>query len=414
MRARLDLAAALALATTLASPAALAQGNVEQAKALFDGGAAMYDKAHYVEAIRAFEAAYRIAPRPGILFSIAQAHKKQFYFDKQPEHLAAALKSYREYVAKTPSGGRRAEAIESIAELEPYAARYDLSKLPETASAAKAETTILVQASAPGVVVTVDGKKSADDTLHWPVAPGKHKVRATAPGYAPVEQDVVLREGEYQPVVLAMHELPARLSLDVASGAQVSIDGRFAATTPLLRPLDVEPGTHLVTVTKNGAKAYSEEIEFHHDEARTLNVRLERTGQRYGAYVLFGAGVAGVVVGAVFSGLALHEQSLAEAIITKRNQGTIGPPEAQEYQSDLDGRDSDKRVAGVAFGVGAAAAAAGLLLYAFDQPVVERASRVEEKRAPSTSPLKPAREIDLSFVPSVAPGFAGGVVLGRF
>ncbi len=405
----------LFVAATTASLAASGQGSVDQAKALFDGGAAMYDKAHYDEAIQAFEAAYKIAPRSGILFSIAQAHKKQFFFDKNPEHLREALRAYREYVEKTPNGARRAEAVASVAELEPYTARFDMSKVASPAAGSRAATTILVQANASGLEVMIDGKKSPDDAMHWAVSPGKHTVKVSAPGFAAQEQEVTVADGEYRPVLFQMKELPAFLSIETESGAQVSIDGRLAGNTPLLRPLDIEPGTHLVTVAKNGFKGYSEEIEFHHGEKRSLGVPLSRTGQRYASYVLFATGAAAAIAGGVFTGIAIHEQVAAQHILDQRNTATISGPQLLEYQNDVDARESWKKIAGAAFGGAAVAGAVGLVLYTFDQPVIGPAAQHRDDKKTTPLPtLRPNHDMEMSFVPTVSPGFAGGALLGRF
>jgi hypothetical protein len=415
MKRSLFVAATLAVSLAVGA-SAHAQGNVDRAKALFDGGAAMYDKAHYEEAIQAFEAAYQIAPRTGILFSIAQAHKKQFFFDKNPEHLREALRAYREYAEKTPNGGRRAEAVASIAELEPYTARFDMSKIATPAAASRATTTILVQANVQSLEVVIDGKKSPEDTMHWAVAPGKHKVSVSAPGFAPQEQEVTVSEGEYRPVLFTLKELPALLSIDTEPGAQVSIDGRLTGQTPLLRPLDIEPGTHLVTVAKNGYRGYSEETEFHHGETRALTVPLKRTGQRYGAYVLFGAGAAAAIAGGVFAGVALHDQVQAQHILDLLGQGTISAKQQTEYQNYVNAREDWKKVAGVTFGGAAIAGATGLVLYAFDQPVIGQAAQHrDDKKTPGPLPiLRPGHDLDISFAPSIGPGFQGGALLGRF
>jgi hypothetical protein len=404
---------AVGFALLLAASSAAAQGNLEQAKALFDGGAAMYDKAHYDEAILAFEAAYRIAPRPGILFSIAQAHKKQFFFDKNPEHLREALRGYREYVEKTPNGGRRGEAVASIAELEPYTARFDMSKVAAPAEAPKV-TTILVQTGAASAEVSVDGKAAADDTLHFRVSPGKHKVRVAAPGFAAEEQEIAVAEGEYRPLLFNLKELPARLSITTESGAQVSIDGRIAGNTPLLRPLDVEPGNHLVTVAKNGFKPYSEEIEFHHGESRTLAAPLPRTGQRVASYVLIGAGAAGLIAGGVVAALAFHDQTQAQDIADKQKKQTLSATELGQYNDLVGRRDDFKKVSAVVLGGAVVAGATGFVLYAFDQPTVGQSLQHRDEKKPALPTIKPGRDMEMSFVPALAPGLAGGTVVGRF
>jgi hypothetical protein len=402
---------ALGAAVLAASSVAVAQSG-DQARLLFEGGAAMYDKAHYVEAAQAFEAAYRLSPRPGVLFSIAQAHKKQFFFAKSPADLAAALKAYREYVEKNPTGSRRGEAVASIAELEPFASRIDMSQV--AAAPAKVETRILVQSSAPGVVATVDGAASGDDTLHWTVKPGKHLVKASAPGYLPQEREVNVRDGDYESVLFDLKELPAHLTVAAPGGATVAIDGRPAGTTPLLRPLDIEQGTHLVTVTRNGYKAYSEEIEFAHGEDKHLAVELHGTAQRVVAYVTLGAGAAAAIAGGVFFALALKSQSSAQTLDSQRTAGTLSPQGLADYNDDLTQRDDEKRIAAIGFGAAVALGAGGLLLYAFDQPTVGEPAKSDDRS--KKKPLVPnaPRELEMSFAPSVAPGYGGGAFTLRF
>ena len=42
-------------------------------------------------AIKAFDEAYRLAPRPGVTFSLAQAHRRQYGLDRKPDDLRGAL-----------------------------------------------------------------------------------------------------------------------------------------------------------------------------------------------------------------------------------------------------------------------------------------------------------------------------------
>src|SRR5438045_1261990 len=97
---------------------ASAQADQSKSRALFNVGAAAYGAGRYLDAIQAFEEAYRVEPRPGILFSMAQAHKKQFAVDQKPDHVRAAVKAYREYLAKVTDGGHRADAAEALAQLD--------------------------------------------------------------------------------------------------------------------------------------------------------------------------------------------------------------------------------------------------------------------------------------------------------
>src|SRR4051812_9930626 len=63
-------------------PTPPARGEAADARLYFNAGARAYAAGKYVPAIRAFEEAYRIEPRPGLVFSIAQAYRRQYFIDK--------------------------------------------------------------------------------------------------------------------------------------------------------------------------------------------------------------------------------------------------------------------------------------------------------------------------------------------
>src|SRR6185436_9094309 len=133
-------------------------------------------------------------------------------------------------------------------------------------------------------LISLDGGKPHEVPLVADVKPGKHAVRITAPGYFDETRDVDVAAGAVAPLDVTLREKPGKLSIRARDGAQVSVDGRFVAATPLLQPIDVEPGHHLVTVTKNGYHASTQEIEIGRNEARSLDVRLPATLQRSFSY----------------------------------------------------------------------------------------------------------------------------------
>ena len=123
---RTVIAAALASALSLGATAARAQaqgGSVEQAKMFFTAGATAYSKGDFRAAIQAFEEAHKLAPRPAILFSMAQAYKRQYFVDRRPEDLRRAVDLYKQYVADVQQGGRRGDAVQALSELEPMLQR---------------------------------------------------------------------------------------------------------------------------------------------------------------------------------------------------------------------------------------------------------------------------------------------------
>jgi hypothetical protein len=438
MKAKLRRAAALALALLALAPgAALAQpvplgetpkppapaGPTEDARMLFNVGAQAYQKGDFAAAVAAFEQAYRLAPRPGILFSLGQAHRKHYYTaGRRPEHLRAAIASYREYLAKVEQGGRRSDAAEALVELEALASKLDMTAMAAVAPVPTVQqaTRLMVTSQTSEATISLDGGKPREAPLVADVTPGKHNVRFSAPGFFDEARDVEVAAGSTIPLDVPMREKPARVDIQVADGAQISIDGRFAAAAPLTQPLDVAPGHHLVTVTRNGFRAHAEEIDVGRDEARALSVRLESTTQRSVAYGVLGVGVAGVVAGAALAAVAVYRLQQAESFVQQQGTGTLAcatPAACQTlfagYQSNSQARDDFRLAAGVALGAGVAVGAVGLMLFAFDQPTLGTAARSDDRAKPAAPPPR-ERPMEMAAAPLIGPGLYGVAVGGRF
>ncbi|MBL0193723.1 MAG: VCBS repeat-containing protein [Myxococcales bacterium] len=87
------------------------------AKTQFSLGAQAYSTARYDVAVVAFAEAYRLLPRPEILFSLAQAEKKQCLATKDGALLKKALKHFREYYdrpERLAEGRRRSTRSRSL------------------------------------------------------------------------------------------------------------------------------------------------------------------------------------------------------------------------------------------------------------------------------------------------------------
>lgn len=398
---------------------ALAQGSPDdQAKTLFNVGAQAYESGQFPAAIQAFQEAYRLSPRPGILFSMAQAHRKQYFVSRSPAHLQAALSRYREYIAKVEQGGRRSDAAQAIAELEPIASREGVAGPSAPTADVKRTTRLMVSSQTSGATIELDGGKPSALPLIVEIKPGKHALRIRAGGYFEEEREIQVAEGGVAALDIPLRERPGQLSVDAVRGAQISVDGRLMATTPLSQPLEIDPGRHLVTVTRNGHKAFGEEIDLGRGESRRVVAGLDLTGQRVASIVLLGAGAAAAIGGGVLAGLAFRQQGIASDIDARRQAGKISCPDAScaeldRYNAAREARDDLRRNAGIVFGGAAAAAVTGLLLFAFDQPSLgATAARRDDKPRP-TSPPREA-PVEVSAAPTVAPGFYGLGVSGRF
>jgi hypothetical protein len=408
---------ALALALVLAGAPAIAQDATAQAKTLFNAGAQAYEAGQYPAAIQALTEAYRLAPRPGILFSMAQAHRKQYFVDKQPARLREAIKLYREYVSKVEQGGRRGDAVQALAELDPIYERIGgaTAEVGPAPPAVKPATRVSISAQAKDAAILLDGKPVEAGIFH-DVNPGKHTVRVTAPGYFPEEREIPTADGGIVAVDVPMREQPAMLDVTTKEGADVSVDGRSAAVTPLARPIELTPGSHFVAVAKRGYHAYAAEIEVTRGEARTLTVPLTVTGQRVTSYVLGGIAAAGIVTGGVLAGVAFYQQSQAQSLETRRTaQGGLSQSDLASYQSYLSDRNTFRSASAVAFGGGAAVGLTAVFLAVFDQPIVTGATHRDRPTPPGApAPVVRERPLDATLVPVVLPGTFGAALGGRF
>ncbi len=408
------LVACSAIALFPAHAGAQSAADLDRAKTLFNTGAQFYTGGDFESAIKAFEEANRILPKPAIDFSIAQAHRRQYYIDKKPEHLRAAVDAYKKYIAEVPEGGRKFEASQALGELELLQARVGDTGGPSASgpSTAKEAPHLMVSSPTSGAQVAVDQKAPHAAPFGMDLTPGKHHVKVMADGYFSDERDV-LAEGGILPLSVELREKPGHLVIEGTKGAEISIDGRPAGETPLPTPIEVTSGRHFVVVTKNGHKAFTQEFEIKRDERKVLRVDLDVTGQRLVAYTVLLTGGALLVTSGVFVGVALAKQGKAQDILDKRDQGSITTDDLSRYESLRDQRDTWVRLSGITLGAAAAALGTGVVLYAFDRPTVSPPpQRFDE--APAKKPASPTEPIEMSMVPMVSPGFAGGSVFGRF
>ncbi len=411
---RAACAAVLALAAALGAGrgarAADDPAAIEQAKTYFDAGAQAYEAGRFGAAIQAFQQAYALAPRPAILFSMAQAERKAWYVDRRPDDLRHALAHYRAYLDQVPTGGRRGDAADGIAELEPVLARLSPQEAGAGAGGAAPEqrTRLMVTSPTPGARASLDGGPAGEVPVIDEVTPGRHHVRVAAEGFFDEERDALAAQGSLAAIDVALRERPATLVVNLAASAVVSVDGRTVGSTPLAAPIELPAGPHLVAVTRNGSRAFSREVVLERGKAATLDVQLESSGQRKLAWVTLGAAGAALVAGGTFAGVALVEQGNAQGIYAQEQQGNITSSQRDQYDSDASARDRWRTVSIATLGAGAGLLALGGVLWLFDEPRVESPAP-SPLRTPE-APRKPRTE--LGVLPRLAPGGAGLVVGG--
>jgi len=382
-RRRHAIAAALVLLVGSAPLAAIAQpaggkapagasGRAE-AEQFFRAGERAFKNNSFQSAAEMFERAYATLPLPAIAFSAAQAYRLQYALDGDPAKLKRAVKLYEAYVSQEPKGKRVGDAAKILAELRPRLEELErkgkVAEMPTQSDA----TTIMVTTTTDvvGAKMVIDGGKP--EALHAmrEIAPGRHKVRVTAPGYVPAERSKEVLKGVPNVLEIELKPRPAVVSVSAPEGAQVSINGRPAGVTPLVRPIELPPGKHLVTITRRGHRPWSREIQVKRGQRVDLDPAFARTGQRTLAYGVLGISGALLVGAGVTFGMSVAAASDANDLNQKRESQGLTDPERVFVLDALDRRDARLSTTWILLGSSAAVATAGFLLYFMDNPRAE-------------------------------------------
>lgn len=243
----------IAAAFALASAPALALGQGTPAEVLFDEGRRALNAGDYGVACARLRESDDLDPAAGTRANLGLC-------EEQRGHLVAALAAWRGALAKVNAGDpREAPFRQRVVKLEARVPKLVVS---------------LADGADPATVVHEgEAKIVAAGGYDVPLLmdPGAHRIFVTAPGRAPRRLDVVLVEGETTPIV-------------VSAGPEV-----------VVAPVDLHPGP------KPAPEA-----------PRPAVVR----GPGAGPWILGGAGLAALSVGAVLGGLVVYDRSVVEANCT--------------------------------------------------------------------------------------------------
>ena len=357
---------ALAAVALLVSGLATAEVSDRDAgKAAFLVGLQAFRANQFAVAARSFELAYERDPLPEIAFSIAQANRRQYYYDRLPWRVQRAVQLYQIYLEKLPAGPRAKDAIDRLGELEPVL--RELRQRGEIVPyVAPVRTELVVGADVEQAAVTIDGRA----TQLWEpvdVTPGSHEIVVDAPGFEVERRRVVIAQGRFLPIDIALRAKPGRLVLRTEPGATLYIDGRRIGSLPR-EDTRVVDGDHFVSITRRGRDAWSREVAVGRDQTLVVDADLAATNQRRAArWVLGGAAtvVAASAGAALWSYVARRD---ARALDERRRELTATPADLDAYNE----RVGDARFrADLSLGLGISAlviGAVGAGMLWFDEP----------------------------------------------
>jgi len=346
---------------------------VEQAKSLYKAGGAAYKLGDYPTAIRAFEEARRLAPRPPIIFSLAQSYRLQYFVDSDPSRLESAVTLYRQYLGMVSSGGRRDHAAQHVAALAPILERVrrQMDQLDEgdAKPAAPKIAQLIVASGTGGAIARVTGQAPQPVPATFELPPGTHQVTVEAPEHTTETLEAVAVAGSVVALNVDLEGLPGALQVTAPDGAAIMIDGRTVGVTPLPAPIQLPAGAHTLAVTDRGHEPFVQPIDMQRGGSVSVTAQMAVTNQRIVAHVLF-VGAALLAAGSgVATGFALDAESDALAIRERfDNDESLRETEVSDYANHVARRADITQIAvGAGAGAGVAALTA-LFLYLFDTP----------------------------------------------
>jgi len=218
--------------------------------------------------------------------------------------------------------------------------------------------TLIIPASKPGVFAQ-SAIRNPQSAIVWWFEPGKHTVRAEAPGYEPrsVEVDVGADGGTARMEITLVAVAPVK---ETAGGSKAP--GGVGGSAVISKPAE-------------GNKP-----------------------SRAAEWVLIGSGLALGVTGAVFHGLGYSRNEELDAEYSDASKHPYGPDAKEAYDAAYDDEVRPKQIAAyVLYGVGGAALLAGIVTYAVRDP-----GKAEEHRS------------GLTVMPMGLPGGGGAMMTFEF
>ena len=216
----------------------------------------LYNQGHYQSAMTMWQSAYDLHPDPRYLFNVALSK------EKVSDHEGCALR-FRDFLLETEAN----QDLASVREAAQSRMKACLAKtmLPVRFTSVPTNAAILI-----GVGAKQESRGRTPRELR--LAPGKHQVTVTLPGYVAQEQviEVVLGERTQPDFVL---EKLSSLHIEVdPTGARVRIGEDSWESAPLTRR--VQAGTYEVQVEKAGHEPEQRQVQVSAGQEKSILLSL--------------------------------------------------------------------------------------------------------------------------------------------
>jgi hypothetical protein len=231
-----------------------------QARADYEAGRTLVTDGDFAGATIKFQAAYDVSKDARLLWNLAACEKSM-------RHYARAIELIRRYISE--GGGRltekdQREADELVKTLAPFT------------------VALLVEVSEPDAQIEIDDKPAGKSPLPRPIVVdiGQRKVRAHKHGFREAVVTSPVGGSPQQTVTLQLekdvHE--GTIAIQAPTSASLFVDGRpLGPGKGTAAVVSTFPsGGHTVRVTAPGMRLYEREVVVKDDEARVVDVILER------------------------------------------------------------------------------------------------------------------------------------------
>ena len=114
----------------------------------------------------------------------------------------------------------------------------------------------------------------ASPTLRLTLPAGRQTIECRAPKCEPYVETLQIVSGELSRRNISLERPRGIISLATTEGAELFIDGQLIGVTPIMRPIEVDAGTHTVTIKKANFFAWSSEVVVESNETLPLRITL--------------------------------------------------------------------------------------------------------------------------------------------
>jgi hypothetical protein len=257
-----------------------------------------YSAGRFQQAYDAFEGAHRFVPKPNYLYNMSRCLEKLARYAEAIALLERFLEAHRQQSGQ--DAPNKADVDNQIRMLRQRA----FETLPE----------ILIGSSPQGAVIILLPERSTLGTtpLTTHMRAGVYKLRLELPDHDALETDLVVPESGR---VRAVFALTPKVRVGAISfwcnirQVKIAVDGKVVAMTPFSGRINVPPGRHQVSLSRDGYSTIEEIVEVPEHRELHLDYELELTESPASWRAWIGWPLAVVGLGGVGGGVAAGMQA---------------------------------------------------------------------------------------------------------